>query len=346
MPAPTSIGLEFDFLAGRDWVIDYPPTKRICVVATVRNEGVGLLEWVAHYRVLGFDAIVVYSNDNTDHSEDLLSALANSDVIHLCWNVVAPSRPAQVKAYRHAFWCNSEVAQHEWVFPLDADEFLIPCIEGQPATNVRDWLSVIEQSHAPSAISLNWKWFSGDGSFEKADGLCMERFREAKGQEWVKTAFKIRDAVDITHSHGPVLRPTLKRIDGNGDPAGPRFKVTPVFRYGQINHYWNKSFEEFFIRKHRGYGSEPSAVQRAYADFFQWGRQRPDSPEPWPTPSFIGQVKDEMARLRDLPGVVDAERKTQARFREMLLENGGARAAYEATLRELRGQRPLEAAGE
>ena len=38
----------------------------------MRDEGLVILEWVAHYRALGFDTIVVYTNDNTDGSDDLL----------------------------------------------------------------------------------------------------------------------------------------------------------------------------------------------------------------------------------------------------------------------------------
>ena len=336
MPLPQYIGPEFDFLARRDRVIEDAPTKKACVIATVRNEGVNLLEWIAHYRVIGFETIFVYSNGNTDRSEDLLDALARADVINLCWNVVPDHLSPQMKAYRHALWINSEVAKHEWAFPLDADEFLIPCVDGEPAARVGDWLDVIDQRHSPSAISVNWKWFSGDGCFEKSQGLCVERFRQAKPSSGVKTAFKLRDAVDIWNSHAPILRTNGLQINGDGDPikAGS-CGCPPVFRYGQVNHYWNKSFEEFFIRKHRGHGRPLVTEQRQYSHFFEWGRRRPDSPEPLPTSAFIKDPKDEMDRLRALPGVLAAEHATNERFREMLLENGGARAAYDATLRDL-----------
>lgn len=37
-----------------------------CIVATARNEGVYLVEWIAYHRALGFEKIYIYTNNNQD----------------------------------------------------------------------------------------------------------------------------------------------------------------------------------------------------------------------------------------------------------------------------------------
>ena len=89
MNSALSVGTEFDYLAGGPPNVHRAishPRKRAAVVTSIRNEGVALLEWVAHYRVLGFDTIFIYTNDNTDGSIALLERLAEHGIIRLRWN--------------------------------------------------------------------------------------------------------------------------------------------------------------------------------------------------------------------------------------------------------------------
>ena len=45
------------------------------LVATVKNEGPNILEWVAHHRLCGFDRIQIYQNDSTDTTVQTLRTL-------------------------------------------------------------------------------------------------------------------------------------------------------------------------------------------------------------------------------------------------------------------------------
>ena len=46
------------------------------VLATMRNEGPFLLEWVAHHKALGFDDIVICTNDCADGTDAMVRRLA------------------------------------------------------------------------------------------------------------------------------------------------------------------------------------------------------------------------------------------------------------------------------
>ena len=48
----------------------------------VRNEGPYLFDWIIYHRALGFDTATVYSNDNTDGSDELLSFLQQRGLVN------------------------------------------------------------------------------------------------------------------------------------------------------------------------------------------------------------------------------------------------------------------------
>lgn len=79
------------------------PKKKIALVATARNEGIYILEWIAYHRLLGVEAFYIYSNDNDDGSDELLATLAKAGVITWINNRLDPAvGNAQFKAYGHA----------------------------------------------------------------------------------------------------------------------------------------------------------------------------------------------------------------------------------------------------
>ena len=52
------------------------PRKDLCLVTCARDDGLHLLEWLAHHRSIGVELVFVYTNDNIDGSDELLRALA------------------------------------------------------------------------------------------------------------------------------------------------------------------------------------------------------------------------------------------------------------------------------
>jgi hypothetical protein len=102
------------------------PSVPCALVASVRNEGPFLIEWLAYNRALGIKDIYIYTNDNTDGSSELLKRLAEHGVIKLILNETSLTVNPQVKAYEHSLLLLPELRKFEWVLYLDADEFFIP----------------------------------------------------------------------------------------------------------------------------------------------------------------------------------------------------------------------------
>ncbi|MDZ4395579.1 MAG: glycosyltransferase family 2 protein, partial [Cypionkella sp.] len=65
---------------------------RITALASMRNEGPFIVEWLCWYRMLGFTDAVVVTNNCTDHSPQLLDALQAHGLVHHIRHDVAPGK--------------------------------------------------------------------------------------------------------------------------------------------------------------------------------------------------------------------------------------------------------------
>jgi hypothetical protein len=332
--APLVIGPEFDYLA-KDRPDNCPelrgtvPIKKAAVLASVRNEGIIILEWVAHYRAIGFDSIIVYTNDNDDESDALLDALHWAGEIELVRNVIPAELPPQYKAYRHAFWFTPKLWEHEWVAILDADEFLIPVINGRQV-GICEYTDHLDSNYDCSAIALNWRWFPGDGALLRSDGLLFDRFKTSHWDKHVKTLFRARDIADIG-VHSPKLLPEKRSISGYGEP---RIKADHPHEdpkggpLGQVNHYWGRSFQEFYMKRERGSGSLDRALRPWSA--FRWGANGVE-PDNYPDEDHIRRTRRELQRLLGCRQIRHASERVERHFRQRV-QCQQVRDLYDATM--------------
>ena len=251
--------------------------KKKCVLcATVRNEGPWLLEWIAYHRVIGFDSLVIVSNDNCDGSDLLLNRLDECGIIKYIPNdnPGVPSYSIQGKAYRLARETDL-FYDHEWACVLDADEFLVL----NKHETVKDFL---EDYDDLDGIVLSWLLFGSSGRKIKTKGLVMERFVECNtnwrshhknGAVGIKSFGKIASIETIgahlprfKDGHDRFLFPNRSRPifrDFKDKPnlkveyqkAKPNIALSPSvkddYSIAYVNHYQIKSYEEFFVKKNR-----------------------------------------------------------------------------------------------
>ncbi len=268
---------------------------QVAVVTSVRNEGPYLLEWIAYYRALGVDRVIVYGNDNDDGSDLLLDRLHELGEISYVRNVCDPRIAVQVKAFRHAIHFNAELRDHEWVIYCDADEFLVI-----PHTGERPIRTFLDKAAAAGggrlgSININWRWFTTAEVFAWRDGLALELFRDSRPDPQFKSVSRVREIVDVASTHYPTLRDGATRIDGNFQPPGLRKRmneVTPAYGEAQFNHYSLKSFEEFAaLKKARGRGSRGIAGEkRSFSFFFRHNKGGAPTPLPEAAIAATGRI--------------------------------------------------------
>lgn len=281
------------------------PRKLCAVVVSMRDDGVYVLQWLAHYLVLGVDRIFVYTNDNQDGSEALLRLLAAHDVITLVENRTSGRVPPHKKAFEHALHLLPELRDYEWVFFLDSDEYFVPTAEF--GYSIERVIAAVKKQYPhkpPSAICYNWLMLFSGAAYRWTQGLLLERFQYGIPTRYIKSLALLRDIVSMRMVHAPDTLGDAFFVDSSFSPIEVVDCRAPVnCSGGHMNHYWGRSFEEFAVKKARGDSLKTDHYRRDFEHFFVlYGRQQDDNR--WPVdPKLVAAVKRKIAELMDLPGV-------------------------------------------
>lgn len=232
---------------------------RATLVASARNEGTAILEWVAWHRLIGFTDFLMFQNDSDDGTDEMLSVLHEIGVVEYRDN---PARPGmhQRRAYRHA--ARSETFRRsDFVMVLDLDEFLaIHAGDGSLGAMIA---AMPRFDHA----MISWRHFSNAGRGRMSDALVTETFTDAVSRGslarpgGVKSIFRT-----ASFAHGGIHLPkkprkpeeSLVRVNSSGmvwpafDWKGWRAADPGGAALAQVNHYAIKDVESFMVKSHRG----------------------------------------------------------------------------------------------
>jgi Glycosyl transferase family 2 len=306
---PGSPGWSLMFFLNHLALSQIKPRRRTAVVGTLRNDGIYILEWIAHYKALGFEHLFLYTNDNSDGSDALLSLLAEQGIITLIENQLGEKADPEPKAFGHAIHLLQETRDFEWLLFIDSDEYLVPAPLYK--NNINHVISALEKAYPDgktAAICYDWRWYVSDMALTRTPGLLSERFEHARPHWLTKTMARLPDLMSMRCQHHPEVRPGYRVVDSTLQPIDMTQiwqRKTPVYEGGQMNHYWPKSFEEFVVKKARGASLtlQTNIFDRPYDKFFLWNeRHTPNNYYP-PDPNLIAAVHREIAALRGLPGV-------------------------------------------
>ena len=253
------------------------PRPRRLVIATMKDEGPYILEWVAHHLNLGFDGFVIFSNDCTDGTNLILNQLHRMRIIQHFDNSASvdmdnPECNRQTRAYRRARRLDV-VRQADWVLVIDADEFLnIHAGDGS-----LDALLEAVPAHT-DAISVNWRHFGSAGQRNFYPAPVTRRFTRAQDvvrpgdtslSMGFKTLFRPRSFLRFT-PHRPVFDPdhgadlaAITWVNASGQPMGNAYMEDRPLRcfshsgnvsheFAQVNHYAVKSRKEYLLQQLRG----------------------------------------------------------------------------------------------
>jgi SAM-dependent methyltransferase len=267
-----------------------PRPAKFGVVAITRNEAPYLLEWIAHYRALGFGQITIYDNCSNDASAEILAPLAKAGIINARFWTDRPAK--QNKAYNQAVRRLRPYV--EWCLFADLDEFLV-LEEGRTLEDL------LPQDTDVAAVAILTRWYGSAGIRNREVGLTIERFTKTspRNTRVVKSLVRLRDVrwMDV---HLP------SSIDGRvADLQGRTVEKLPASSLpwlpdgpARINHYYNRSWEEFECKRARGYA--PSADRPYSVNSFD--TRGPGKVEPLDTLRLAPAVKEEIARLRRIVG--------------------------------------------
>lgn len=256
--------------------------ERFLVFAGMRNEGPFIVEWVSWYRMLGFDVLIGY-NDCTDHSPDLIAALADAG-----WVTGVEHRPAEMTPKQSAYRAcrgHAATAVADWLLICDVDEFLTLHVGDG---GIASYLDQIGRDHP--GVSFHWRCFGTSGHRSYDDVLVHRAFtRCGPDHHRINASFKTMFREPLRYrrfgDHAPDRlegRPGtggLAFVDGEGRPIARFLDATePVrmtetreisHRFAQMNHYILRTPESFALK--RGMPSASAGVDR-YTDRFYAAR--------------------------------------------------------------------------
>jgi len=240
---------------------------RLTAVSMMKDEAPYLLEWVAHHLAVGFTDIVVYTNDCSDGTDDMLIRLEQLGLAHHRRNVIPKGRKPQPSAIKHA---QSEpiVQESDWVLVFDADEFL--CINHGDGT--LDGL--ISAAGPANGIVITWRIFGSGNVQDWSRDPVTEQYLFAAPPLWnkgwgVKTLFRFDAEYWKLGIHRPKMKnkhlktdfpDSVRWLNGSGKPMEDYFKFrgwrsirrTIGYDWAQMNHYAVKSIDAYAVRKFRG----------------------------------------------------------------------------------------------
>ena len=244
-------------------------TAKTVLLSCFRNEAPFVLEFVAHHKVLGFNQIVIASNDCTDGTVEILDALDAMGVIRHLPCVPSPNITPQHFAYAQARKI-MDVDAADWLMILDADELL--------NVHVGDGLLadlIAAQDANTDLVLINWATFGAGGHERWANQPSSQRFVERArtfvGTAQVKSLIRHPKAWKQLSNHHPYGhtggKPLHIAFAGGlwteniaaesmafGTHRNVKARVS-TFSIAQINHYATRTVDSFPLRRARGRGA-------------------------------------------------------------------------------------------
>lgn len=281
--------------------------ERFAITAAMRNEGIHLIEWIAYHQVIGFERVIIHSNDCTDGSDALLEHLGEQNIIEHLSNHVPEGAAPQTIAMR-AVLKHLEDAPADWLLHCDSDEFL-----NIGATHLPAFMA---DKHDADVIALPWQTF-GDNGHQTWPGATLPNFTACEDvirPDTVKFKSMFRPALfGFAHDHMPVApksgSPSVIAADGTPLPNDPIFaekraKYRPFDKSikpeaAVLNHYATRSQDVFLMKNDRGDGQGKTSNKYHLGSTWHGHANRNDRQDSrilahWPaTQAKIAELRDD-----------------------------------------------------
>lgn len=263
------------------------PDPEKIIITTMKNEGPYILEWVAHHKVIGFDHIVVYTNDCADGTNRILRRLDDLGHITFRKNRVGAGgvhRSALRQARRL-----DVVKNAKWVYVCDADEFLNIHVGNHRVDDL------IAATGDVDVIPVVWKIFSNNGRAILRDTPVTAQFTDAEpdyaqggaGRRFIKSLFRNGDKYGRIGLHNPHPKPDQHDTMSWSLPGGAHRGVGPIGNHmpppfgqdvAQVNHYAVRSSQAYLGKRSRGRANHSTqTLGTAYWDRWNRGGQQDTS---------------------------------------------------------------------
>ena len=226
--------------------------------SSMKNEGPDILEWVSYHLSIGFDHILIATNDCEDGSDRFIQSLEGTGQVTHLDNVLSVGQRPQYAALRKMV-DHPRVKNSDYMMVLDADEFLNIHIEDGQLSGLCNQLG------ADDILCINWACY---GAKEEPDAEWVtDRFLYKSPMSDVsngtfKSLIRVphRFSQFLPHAPGPLAdgsdlkiqhdygeRQILAHADYHHSKLRRIETELVCYRLAQVNHYTTKSAAEFVV---------------------------------------------------------------------------------------------------
>lgn len=236
------------------------------IVGCMKNEAPYIVEWVAYHRAMGVDNFLIYTNDCTDGTAEILDRLQAMGVLEHRnndkWKGNSPQQHALNQALKEPV-----IKKADWIIHIDVDEFMnVRTGNG----SLQDFFDAVPKA---TNVAMTWRLFGHNGVTRLADDLVIDQFNTCAPKfcpkphtVWgFKTMFKNIGAYEKMSCHRPNKlkegkKKQVKWVNGSGkdmtrevaENGWRNSKKTIGYDLLQLNHYALRSAESFLIKRQRG----------------------------------------------------------------------------------------------
>ncbi len=236
------------------------------IVGCMKNEAPYILEWVAYHRAIGVDNFLIYTNDCTDGTSEILDRLQELGIVQHRnnddWKGNSPQQHALNQALKEPVLQNADCIAH-----VDVDEFMnIRCGNG----TLPDFFDRIGDA---TNVAMTWRLFGHNGVTELEDRFVIDQFETCAPKYcpkphtvWgFKTMFRNIGAYEKISCHRPNklrddFKPAVKWVNGSGqdmtreaaEKGWRNSKKSIGYDLIQLNHYALRSAESYLVKRQRG----------------------------------------------------------------------------------------------
>lgn len=236
------------------------------VVGCMKNEAPYIVEWVAYHRAIGVDSFLIYTNDCSDGTAEILNRLQEMGILEHrnndAWKGKSPQQYALNQSLKEPVIRNAD-----WIIHIDVDEFI----------NVRTGNGTLQDffDRVPDAtnVAMTWRLFGHNGIARLSDEFVIDQFDACAPSYcpkphtvWgFKTMFRNIGAYGKISCHRPnklneALRDKVRWVNGSGKDMTPEAtdngwrnsRKSIGYDLIQLNHYALRSAESFLIKRQRG----------------------------------------------------------------------------------------------
>ncbi|MEW9920210.1 glycosyltransferase family 2 protein [Marimonas sp. MJW-29] len=299
------------------------------IIACMKNEGPFLLEWIAYHRAIGFHHFLIYTNDCSDGTTEMLDRLAAMGIVthvdNSDWEGSSPQVVALNAAMKHPV-----VEKADWLVHIDADEFI----------NIRTGNGTFDclldaLPEGVTNIAMTWRLFGSAGVKDYEDLPVIEQFDRCAPSylpkphiAWgLKTATRNIGAYRKISCHRPNglndgFDEKITWVNGSGkDITDARAKngwrsdlKTIGYDLVQLNHYALRSSDSFLVKRQRGRALH---VDRSIGVDY-WTRMDWNTHQDLTIKRNLARLASEIDRLKAYPGIAECHAASVAWHREKI----------------------------